>query len=516
MPTAITSSQAAEKSRSRASAARRATGLVSETSLLLTAVREYIFDVREWHRLASIATLAGNTTCSYARSLVDEAAAPSPATSRAPLLEPLRALIVRPEFADRVISGPYDAYTAGERQAIAASEPLSFLNVTRSPEDVGDPGDGTGGSDITQLVDGARRALLTLLDAGAYHESSEPALYLYRLSYESHSQTGVAGLVPVDGFLDDRIRHHEDVRPERAELLAHHMLATGATSSPIALSYRADPRVDDAVAALTAGRPIVDHEQDGVAQHAWAVTGAEAAALSALIGDRALYITDGHHRAASAIRARDLVRRGEASVGAAETRALDRAFAVLFPDDQLRVLAFHRLVRDGADRSADQLITDLEVSGIGVREVDAALGFNPGPGTVGGYRRGRWFLIDLARSERPIPNDGDADAGRALDGLDVEQLERQVLAPVFAVGRTDRDAIEYLPAASGVERFVERCDAADLVGLTMHRTTTAELFAVADEGDLMPPKSSYFAPKPRSGVFLRSLGMGPMAPYGVS
>ncbi|MEM7339482.1 MAG: DUF1015 family protein [Actinomycetota bacterium] len=432
---------------------------------------------------------------------------PPPATGHEPLIVPLRALIVRPELADRVISGPYDAYTASERQAIARREPLSFLNVTRSPDDVDPAATASGEADTDELVGGAQAALARLLAAGAYDQQQESALYLYRLQYDAHSQIGVAGLVPVDAFSDARIRHHEAIRPERAELLARHLLATGATSSPIALSYRADAVVDELVAAAATDAPIVDHEQDGVTQHVWALRGAAAGELTAAIGDRPLYITDGHHRAAAAIQARELVRRGEPSAGPSQVSALDRAFAVLFPDDQLRVLAFHRLVRDSQRRAADVLADDMARQGLAVRQdrsrVEAAA---PGPGEVGVYCRGHWFMVELAA--------GASD--RALDALDVERLERQVLEPVFEADPTDLSAVEYLPAVSGVDRFTERCDAADLVGLTMHRTTTAELFAVADQGDLMPPKSSYFAPKPRSGVFLRSLGTGPMAPYGAS
>lgn len=414
-----------------------------------------------------------------------------------PLLRTLRALVVRPEAANRVVSGPYDAYSAEERRAITAAEPLNYLNVTRTIEDLAE------GETEEDLVGEARAAMVRLLAADVYRAVDEPSLFLYELSYRDRVQLGLVGLVPVDAFADGRILKHEDFRPERAMLLARHLRATGATSSPISLSFRSWPEIESTMADLAAGPPILEHHRADIGQRVWAVSGRAADLLSADLQSTTLYITDGHHRVAAATLARKMGRESD------EHGELDWALAVVFPDSQLRVTAFHRLVVDRRVRSAERLLADLDTVGLTATEVPSAEAATPEePGRVGMYLAGRWFSIDLAAAAGP----------RALDGLDVQRFQVQILEPVFGVRDPGSDpALTHLPGMAGIDGFVERChQEPNTVGFLLYRTAISELFAVADEGELMPPKSSYFTPKPLSGVFIRSLGWGPLSAFGPS
>jgi uncharacterized protein (DUF1015 family) len=305
-----------------------------------------------------------------------------------------------------------------------------------------------------------------------------------------HAQTGILGLVPVTGADDRRILRHESVRPGRADLLTRHLLEVGMSSSPISLTYRTDEALDAVVAACSASRPILESTSEGVHQTVWAVVGEDADALMDTMGDRALYVTDGHHRLAAAVEARDRVAPTDPD------HPLHWTEAVLFPDAEMLVLPFHRRVGDRAGRGAEAIIEALADCGTLQPRADANDARPTEPGTVGVYVGGRWFSLEL-----PPPV-----GYRAVDRLDVSRLQDGVLAPTFGITDPGSDPmIDYIPEPVGLAALVRRCDADDRVGFVVHATSVAELMAVADDSDLMPPKSSYFEPKPRSGVFVRRL-----------
>lgn len=406
------------------------------------------------------------------------------------VLRPFPGLVVDPAWADRVISGPYDAYTPAQRSAMAAENPYSFLHVTRSQEDV--PPEQR--DDIDGLIDYCAASMHRLYDAGAYRCHDEPVLFLYRMGIDTsegrHVQTGIMGLVPVTEDGDRRILRHEAVRPGRTDLLARHLLTVGASSSPISLTFRSDEDLEAAIASCCEQPPVLDSHHEGVDQTVWAVGGDDAAALIAAFGRRTLYVTDGHHRLAAAVDARSRVpdRPGDGP--------LEWIQAVLFADEQLLVLPFHRRVGDRSGRRADELLEALEASGPLTRVDDADAARPRSPGSVGVYLAGDWYTLELP------PPAGD----RAVDALDVSRLQDGILGPVFGVIDPGSDPmIDYVPDPVGVDALVERCDEDNRVGFVLYHTSVTELMDVADDGDLMPPKSSYFEPKPRSGIFVRRL-----------
>lgn len=402
------------------------------------------------------------------------------------VLRPFPGLIVDSKWADRVTTGPYDAYSPDERAAISESNPYSFLNVTRSQEDV--PVEWR--DDVDWLIGQCAESMQRIYDAGAYVEHDEPSVFLYRLETGDHTQTGVMGLVPVTEPGDRRVLRHEAVRPGRADLLTRHLLELGMSSSPISLTYRTDDVLDAAIVAGCATEPVLEADGDGIHQTAWALSGEAADALVAAMGDRPLYVTDGHHRLAAAVEARHR----NPDIG--DDHPLQWTQAVLFPDAEMQVLAAHRRVGDRAGRSTDDLVEALTAVGPLTPCADVAEARPDGAGAIGVYVGGRWFSMDLPA----------ASGNRAVDQLDVSRLQDGILAPVMDITDPGSDPmIDYVPEPVGIGALVARCDADGRVGFVLHATSVTEMMAVADEDGLMPPKSSYFEPKPRSGVFVRRL-----------
>ena len=404
------------------------------------------------------------------------------------VLHPFPGLVVHSEWAERVTTGPYDAYSPDERAALSETNPYSFLNVTRSMEDVPEE----RRHDVDGLLAECAAAMDRLYGVGAYRSFEDPALFLYRLEVDQptgrHSQTGIVGLVPVVGDRDHRILRHEEVRPDRTELMARHLVTVGASSSPISLAYRADADLDAEVARCCAAEPVLVSGSEGVDQVVWAVTGSDAEHLADLIGDRTLYVTDGHHRMAAAAQALQATEDGSGPLAWTQ--------AVLFPDQEMLVLPFHRRVGDALRRLPGDLLEALWTVG-SIEERDGAEAARPDrPGRVGVYLGGRWYSLVLPAAV------GD----RAVDLLDVARLQDGVLGPVFGIVDPGSDPmLDYVPDPAGLEALAGRCDEDGRVGFVTHPLSVTELMAVADAGELMPPKSSYFEPKPRSGVFLRRL-----------
>lgn len=406
------------------------------------------------------------------------------------MLRPFPGLVINGEWAERVTTGPYDAYSPAERVKIATSNPYSFLNVTRSQEDL--PAERR--EDVDGLIHLCAESMQRIYDAGAYVEYDEPSLFLYRIDTENHTQTGIMGLVPVTEPEDPRVLRHESVRPNRTNLLTRHLLEVGMSSSPISLTYRTDEALETEVAAGCASEPILETNGDGIRQTVWALSGMAADNLIVALGDRPLYVTDGHHRLAAALEAL------HRNPGASGNHPLRWTQAVLFPDSEMQVLAFHRSVSDGACRPTDDLLAAIAAVANIVEVDDADLARPKEPGTTGVYIDGRWFKMDLPAAL------GD----RAVDLLDVSRLQDGILAPVFGITNPGSDPlIDYVPEPLGIDALTAKCISENRVGFLVHATSVFEMMAVAEESGLMPPKSSYFEPKPRSGVFIRRLNREP-------
>lgn len=402
-------------------------------------------------------------------------------------LIPFRALRPAPGVASRVASVPYDVVSIAEARALARDEPLSFLHVTRSEIDLPDT---TSPYDQSVYVRAAEN-LDALIDAAPLITDPQPALYFYRQQMGSHVQTGLAGCFSVDEYERDLIKKHETTRAEKEDDRTRHILALRAQTGVVFLTYRKSLTVDAVAERTCAGSPLYDFTAvDGIRHTVWQVGPTDVRALeTAFSSIPALYIADGHHRAASAARARAALREH----GLPTTEA-DTFVAVAFPDTQLQILAYHRVVKDLNGHTPSSLLEALRSR----MEVTDGGPVPERPGDVSMFLDGRWFNLVLPDAPPGTPR---------ADCLAVAVLHREVLEPVLGIGdvRTDK-RIEFVGGARGtgaLETLVASGQAA--LAFSMYPVTVDDLIAIADEGGIMPPKSTWFEPKLRDGLLVHEI-----------
>ena len=409
------------------------------------------------------------------------------------LVRPFRALRPVPEAAAAVAAVPYDVVSGAEARALAAGNPLSFLHVSRAEIDL--PADTDPYDD--RVYDAAASNLKRLVRTAPLVMEDEPSLYVYRLLAAGHEQTGLAACFALDEYDSDAIRKHERTRPDKENDRTRHMLALRAQTGIVFLTYRATPETAVLLGRGSAGDPLLDVEAaDGVRHTVWRLDREDRdAAVGAFAAVPALYIADGHHRVASAARARDeLVRAGSATADAAAGFVL----GVAFPDTATRIQAYNRTVADLAGRTPEQFLAALAAR-FPLRQRAAPA---PPKGEVAVYLGGgTWCSADLsgARTE-------GADGGPAAR-LDVAVLQDHLLAPLLGVAdiRTD-PRVAFVGGARGTAELERRVDSgAAAVAFSLAPVTTAELFAVSDTGGMMPPKSTWFEPKLRDGLLVHRI-----------
>src|SRR5688572_8007104 len=327
-------------------------------------------------------------------------------------IHPFRALRPEPDAAPNVSSVPYDVVTTEEARRLAAGNRLSFLHVTRSEIDLPDSVDPYADA----VYEKARANLEALREWAPLRVESSPSLYLYTLRMGNHEQTGVAGCFSVDEYESDVIKKHERTRRDKEDDRTRHIVRLRAQTGVVFLTYKASAAVDEIAARVRQQKPLFDFGAgDGVHHTVWRAADVESKALvDAFRGIRELYIADGHHRAASAARARAELR--------GKSPQADTFIAVAFPDNQMQILPYHRLVKDlGGGRSADQFLDELRRA-LPVVEGEAQPRRR---GEASMFLAGRWYWIDLSAA-RPA-DDTHASA------LDVARLQHRVLEPILGI-----------------------------------------------------------------------------------
>ena len=399
-------------------------------------------------------------------------------------LHPFRALRPLPAQAATVAAVPYDVVSAAEARAIVEGNELSFLRVSRAEVEL--PPGTDPHADVVYATAASNFARLRA--AAPLVEEEAPSLYVYRLRMGAHEQCGVAGCFSVDEYERDVILKHERTRKDKEDDRTRHILELRAQTGPVFLTYPDSSEVDAIVARTMGADPLFDFTaDDGVAHTLWRTDEADRDALVAAFGRvPALYIADGHHRAASAMRARAALRDAAAGGGPIEA---DTFLAVAFPDDQMQVLPYHRLVKDLGGRTPAAFLDALRAT----HEVAPGGDTPAGRGEVAMYLDGRWHALRL----RPASPDASA-----ADRLDVSLLQDQVLAPLLGIGdlRTDK-RIDFTGGIRGPGALAAAVDGGTAaVAFAMHPVRVEDLMAIADAGGIMPPKSTWFEPKLRDGL----------------
>jgi len=396
-------------------------------------------------------------------------------------LKPFAALRPQPELAKRICELPYDVYTSAEAAVVARDNPYSFLHVSKPEIDLEPdiaPYDGavySKGAENFQL----------LQELGALAQDATPSFYLYRQIMNGHAQVGLVAAASCAEYDEGIIKKHELTRPAKEDDRVRHIEALESQTGPVFLAYRAQTAIDEFVVKKTAGCPEVDFTAaDGVQHSSWSITDADDIAFieAQFAAIDALYIADGHHRSAAASRV-NAARSGAGNSGT--------FLSVIFPHNQIQVLPYNRAVHDLNGHSPEDFLMALGQ----VFEIEAGDGQCMASREVGLYLDGKWHGLTLRETHR--------QADSAAGSLDVALLQDHVLSPLLGIEdpRTSSriDFVGGIRGTAELERLVQegRADCA----FSLYPTSVSELMAIADADELMPPKSTWFEPKLRDGMF---------------
>jgi uncharacterized protein (DUF1015 family) len=408
-------------------------------------------------------------------------------------LEPFRAIRPAPALVTGVVSPPYDVVSRAEAAVLARGNPLSFLHVCRSEIDLPDAVDAYD----ARVYARARENLDALLARGALVRDDRPALYLYREVMEGRAQVGLVGGVHVDDYEAGVIARHETTRPDKEDDRTRHLLALAAHPEPVLLLYRGRAELDRLVEAAIGAPPLYDLvTPDGVAHTVWRLE-EPAPYRRGLAEVPRAYVADGHHRSAAAWRAARELRPRSGTEGAAAE--YERFPAVLVPAEQLRILPYNRVVTDLAGRPAAAVLAALGRIGRLAPTDDPV---PPRPATFCFYLAGGWHRLELAEAS--------IDRADPIRSLDVSLLQERVLGPMLGIvdQRTDR-RVDFVGGIRGIRTLAARVDSGEAaLAVSLHPATVEQLMAVADAGQIMPPKSTWFEPKLLSGLFVHPFDGG--------
>lgn len=394
--------------------------------------------------------------------------------------------------AARVAALPYDVYNRSEAKAEVEREPMSFLRIDRAETQFPDTVD-TYAPEVYQK---AKELLEEAVSDGTYITDEDCAYYVYELTMEGRTQTGIVACASIDDYSNNVIKKHENTRAEKEADRITHVDTCSAQTGPIFLAYRANDVINAEVDKARQNPPLYDFvSPDGIRHSVWKISDTDAVGKirRAFEGIDSVYIADGHHRAASAYKVG--LKRRSANPGYTGEEEFNYFLSVLFPDEQLMIMPYNRVVKDLNGNSKEEFLNKISAA-FDVAKSDKPVSPDT-KSTFGMYLDGEWYLLtahDDIRTDDPV------------DGLDVAILQNGLLEPVLGISDPKTDSrIDFVGGIRGIKELERRVHEDMKVAFSMYPTSIAELFAVADAGKLMPPKSTWFEPKLRSGIFIHRI-----------
>ena len=408
------------------------------------------------------------------------------------LIKPFECVRPNEKDAARVAALPYDVYNRQEAVCEVKREPLSFLKIDRAETQFDDSTD----TYAPEVYAKAKELFEEALADKTFITDTDKTYYIYALTMDKRTQTGIVACASIDDYLNNVIKKHENTRADKEVDRITHVDTLSAQTGPIFLAYRADSVINDAVKKTKENKALYDFiSPDGIRHQVWKMTDITLVenVRKAFEGIDSVYIADGHHRAASAVKV-GLKRRRE-NPGYTGNEEFNYFLSVLFPDEELMILPYNRVVKDLNGYTQEEFLNKIKEK-FDMAESDRQVSPDK-KGTFGMYLGGKWYKLTAHK---------DIMSDDPVDGLDVAVLQDNLLAPVLGIGdpKTDK-RIDFVGGIRGLSELEKRCREDCVVAFSMYATSIAELFAVADAGKLMPPKSTWFEPKLRSGLFIHRI-----------
>ena len=409
------------------------------------------------------------------------------------IIKPFKCIRPAVDKAKDVAALPYDVYNRQEACEEVKDKPLSFLNIDRAETQF----DSSVDTYDERVYAKAKELLEKRMNDGTFVQEQKDCYFIYSLTMDGREQTGLVACASIDDYINNVIKKHENTREEKEIDRIKHVDTCGAQTGPIFLAYRADKVINDVIVKNKKNAPMFDFvSDDGVRHAAWKIDNdSDINILQNEFGKiDSIYIADGHHRAASAVKV-GLKRRNEKNNYTGDEE-FNYFLSVLFPDEELMIMPYNRCVKDLAGNTTDEFIKkvgekyDVEDNGTTPYQPDKK-------GDVGMYIDSKWYIL---HPKKEILSDDP------VEGLDVSVLQNNVLAPVLGIENPRTDSrIDFVGGIRGLKELERRCADDMKVAFAMYPTSIKELFDVADAGRLMPPKSTWFEPKLRSGLFIHAL-----------
>ena len=408
------------------------------------------------------------------------------------IVRPFKCVRPNTKVVDKVAALPYDVYNRKEAKAEVLKEPLSFLKIDRAESQFDDSVD-TYDPAVYQK---AKEMFEYDVEKGIYEEIDQPYYYIYELTMDGRKQTGIVATASIDDYLNNNIKKHENTRADKELDRINHVDVMSAQTGPIFLAYRENETITNEINKAKENAPLYDFtSNDGIRHTVWVIDNIESIKTiqNAFAKINELYIADGHHRCASAVKVG--LKRREAHPNYTGSEEFNYFLSVLFPDNQLMIMDYNRVVKDLNGYTSKEFIEKLKEN-FEIEEVKGE--FSPKrKATFGMYLDKKWYK--LTAKINILSND-------PVDGLDVSILQNNVLKPLLGINdpKTDK-RIDFVGGIRGLKELERRCHNDMTVAFSMYPTSIKELFDVADAKLLMPPKSTWFEPKLRSGLFIHRI-----------